>query len=133
MGCAVTGRSTKEWIGKTPDQKVPPRVKLRVFEDHDGICHISKRKIRPGEAWDLDHVIALCNGGEHRESNFAPALVKAHKTKTAEDVKEKAKIAKTRKAILGIKSKGRPVPGSKNSNIGSRYNKHTGRFEAYLR
>lgn len=109
----MTGRATKEWIGKTPDQKVPPRVKLRVFESHDGICHISKRKIRPGEAWELEHKIALCNGGEHRESNMAPALVKAHKTKTAGDVREKARIAKTRKAILGIKREGKPFPGSK--------------------
>ena len=109
----MTGRSTPEWVGKTPDQKVPPRVKLRVFDRHNGVCHITGRKIRPGEAWDLEHIIALCNGGEHRESNMAPALTKAHKTKTAEDVKEKAAIAKTRKAILGIKSEGKPFPGSK--------------------
>lgn len=129
----MTGRTVKEWIGETPDQKIPPRVKLRVFENKDGICHITKRKIRPGEAWELDHIIALCNGGEHRESNFAPALTKAHKTKTAEDVREKAAIARKRKAILGIKREGRPIPGSKNSRLGSRYNKHTGRWETYLR
>ena len=40
-------RAVPEWIGKTPDTKVPPRVRLRVFEKHDGTCHISGRKIRP--------------------------------------------------------------------------------------
>lgn len=52
--------------------------------------------------WDVDHVIALCNGGEHRESNMAPALVAPHRIKTKADVREKAKIARIRRRHLGI-------------------------------
>jgi len=96
-------RSVKEWIGRHDDEAVPPRVRLRIFEHHKGICHLTGRQIRPGDAWDLDHVIALCNGGEHRESNLAPALRDKHREKTKLDVKLKAKVARIRKRELGIK------------------------------
>lgn len=96
-------RSVPEWIGKTDDAKVPPRVRLRVFERAGGVCHLSGRKIAAGEPWDLDHVIALVNGGEHRESNLRPALRDKHREKTAEDVREKSQIRRSRKRALGIK------------------------------
>lgn len=83
-------RAVPEWRGKTPDTKVPPRVRLRIFERDGGRCHISGRKIAAGEPWELDHVIALVNGGEHRESNLAPALRDKHKVKTAADVAQKS-------------------------------------------
>ena len=97
----MTGRSVPEWIGKTPDTPIPPRVKLRVFETHGGVCHLSKRKIRAGESWQADHVVAIINGGENRETNLAPALVDAHKEKTAADVAEKSKVARVRQKHLG--------------------------------
>lgn len=105
-----TGRSTEEWRSDNPDQKVPDRVKLRVFERHGGICHISGRKIQFGEAWELEHVKALSLGGEHRESNFAPALKSEHKKKTAEDRKAKAKSDRIRKKFFGITKSKRKIP-----------------------
>lgn len=99
-------RSTPEWFGATDDTPVPPRVRLRVFEAHNGICHIAKRKIRGGEPWECDHVIALINGGENRESNLAPALKDKHQAKTAEDVREKAVVARKRMKHLGIQKPG---------------------------
>ena len=96
-------RSVAEWIGKNDDSRVPSRVSARVFLRHDGICHISGRKIRPGEKWELEHIVALCNGGEHRESNLAPALVEPHKVKTKADRRVKAKNDRVRKRHLGIK------------------------------
>lgn len=103
----MTGRSVPEWIGATPDAAIPPRVRLRVFEAHGGICHLSGRKIMPGDLWDLDHVRALINGGEHRESNLAPALRDKHREKTAVDVALKAKTDRIAKKHLGIFPKGR--------------------------
>lgn len=67
-------RSIPEWHGATPDSAIPPRVRARVFEANGGICHVSGRKIAAGELWDCEHVIALINGGENRESNLKPAL-----------------------------------------------------------
>jgi 5-methylcytosine-specific restriction endonuclease McrA len=92
-----------------------------VFERHGGVCHISGRKIRAGEPWECDHIIALCNGGEHRERNLAPALAQPHREKTAADVAERAKIDRIRKRHLGLaKPKGRPMPGSRASGIKKR-------------
>ena len=91
-------RAVPEWVGKTPDTPAPPRVRLRVFLKHEGVCHISRRKISPGEPWQLEHVVALINGGENRESNLAPALTDKHKEKTAEDLAEKSGVY--RKALF---------------------------------
>lgn len=82
------------WVGKTHNAQVPPRVRLRIFLREDGKCWITGRKIRPGEKWELDHRIALINGGEHSEANLFPALADAHRAKTNDDVALKAKIAR---------------------------------------
>lgn len=118
----MTARTLPEWVADHPDQKVPPRVRARIFEAHNGICHIAKRKILGGEPWDLDHIVALVNGGEHRESNLAPALRDKHRAKTAEDVAEKSRVARKQAAHLGIKKASRPMPGSKASGIRKRMN-----------
>lgn len=106
-------RTVPEWIAKTPDTPVPDRVKLRVFERYNGICQRSNRKIRAGEPWQCDHKKAIINGGENRESNLVPVLADKHKEKTAEDVAEKAMVARKRKKHLGITKPKRPFPGSK--------------------
>lgn len=111
----MTGRSVPEWIGSSPDAKIPPRVRARVFLAHQGRCHISGRQIMPGDAWDCDHVVALINGGEHRESNLAPALRDAHRAKTAEDVADKSKVARIRAKHLGLHKPKSRLPGSKSS------------------
>jgi len=110
----TTARSVPEWIGKTPDSRPPPHVVLRIFETHKGVCHWSKIKIRPGDHWDCDHVIALINGGENRESNMAPILRdKPHKEKTAADVAEKSKVYRKRAKHVGVKRRRRTIPGRK--------------------
>jgi 5-methylcytosine-specific restriction protein A len=101
-------RSVPEWIGATPDTPVPPRVRLRVFEAHKGVCYLSGRKIGPADKWDLEDIKALCNGGENRESNKAPALRDKHKEKTARDVAEKSETYRMRSRHLGIKNKRPP-------------------------
>lgn len=104
-------RSVKEWIGKTDDAQIPPRVRVRVFDRHGGICYLSGRKIRAGDSWQCDHIVALVNGGEHRESNLAPVMVEPHKRKTRDDLAEKALVYRKKKKNLGIKPKKRTIPG----------------------
>lgn len=93
-------RTVEEWIGKTDDAAIPPRVRVRVFDRFNGVCQLSGRKIYAADAWDCDHVVALINGGEHRESNLQPVLRDKHRKKTGEDVRLKAKAAKRRKKHL---------------------------------
>lgn len=101
-------RAVDEWVGKTPDTKVPDRVRLRIFQREGGKCWISGRKIQAGDAWDLDHKVALINGGQHAESNLFPALRDKHREKTAADVAEKARIAKLAKRAAGIRKEPHP-------------------------
>lgn len=108
-------RSVPEWIGKTDDSKVPPRVRLRVFEKFGGRCYLSGRIIRPGDRWEIEHVVALSNGGENRESNLAPAIADDHKQKTAQDRALKKKTDRTKKKFLGISKSKNPLPGSRAS------------------
>lgn len=106
-------RELPEWFGKTDDSPIPDRVKVRVFEKYGGCCYRSGVKLLPG-MWDIDHVVALANGGEHRESNLAPIWKEKHKEKTREDVKIKATTYRKKKAHIGLRKKSR-FAGSKDS------------------
>lgn len=106
-------RSIPEWQGKTPDAAIPPRVRLRVFEAHGGKCAETGRKIMPGDEWDIDHEVALANGGKHCESNLRPVLRFAHREKTRSDVALKAKVDRVKKKHLGIHQPKSKLPGSR--------------------
>lgn len=103
------GRSVAEWIGSSPDAKVPDQVRLRILLRYDRTCYLSGRPIRPSDKWELEHIKALSLGGEHRESNLAPALVEPHKVKTRSDRKVKAKSDHTIAANYGIRKAKRPL------------------------
>lgn len=120
-------RTVKEWIGKTDDEAIPVRVKLRVFERYGGRCAgecklVIRGKLRPA----YDHIKALTNGGENREGNLQLLCVPCHKDKTGGDVGEKSLNNRVRAKHLGVaKKKGRPMPGSRASGwkqkIGGRW------------
>lgn len=101
----MTGRSVPEWVGSSPDAKIPRAVYARVFERFNGICQLSKRKIGAGEPWDLDHIRPLSMHGEHRESNLHPVLRDKHREKTAAEAGQRAKADRVRAKHLGIHPK----------------------------
>ncbi|WP_457797586.1 HNH endonuclease [Methylocystis sp. S23] len=68
----ATGRSVNEWIGKSPDAKVPDRVRLRILRRFEGKCYLTKILIADGQAFDLEHIKPLEEGGEHREGISRP-------------------------------------------------------------
>ena len=118
-------RALPEWIGKTDSTKAPPRVRLRCWETSHGKCHICGQKILVGQKWELDHVIALINGGENCEGNLAPAHAKCHKVKTRADVAQKAKVYRTRSNHIGAVEK-RPWSHLKKRMDGTVVNRATG-------
>lgn len=109
-------RTVKEWRADTDDQRAPPRVRARIFDREGGKCHLCGQPII-GKKWALDHVKALINGGENRETNLAPVHIACHAEKTAQDVAEKARIAAKRRKHIGIvdatKMQGRPFQKSR--------------------
>lgn len=100
-------RTVAEWIGKTDDTSAPPRVRLRVFERCEGKCHRCGRKIRPGDGWTLEHLIALINGGENREGNFGLTCDWCLPIKNAADVAEKSAVYRKRAKDIGALRKER--------------------------
>lgn len=104
-------RTVSEWVGKSDDHRAPGKVRDRILA-RDGNCHLCGRPIQSGQKWDIDHVKALINGGENRESNLRPVHRKCHVEKTAADVAEKAKIAAIRKKHLGITRPKQSIPSA---------------------
>lgn len=99
----MTPRSVPEWIGKSPDSAVPPRVRVRVFDRYEGRCQCGcNRKIMAGERWDCEDTIAIINGGERRERNLKPWLSDHHPKKTAQDVAEKSRVYRKRAKHIGV-------------------------------
>lgn len=93
------------WTGATPDSAIPPRVRLRVWDRCEGKCHRCGRKIPVGDAWIIEHLIAIINGGLNAESNLCLSCSWCKPLKDAEDVAEKAKTYAVRSKHLGIRKK----------------------------
>lgn len=109
-------RTVKEWIGETPDQRVPKRVELRVFELFRGRCAICTRLLFRGY-WALDHKIALINGGDNRESNLQPVCnVPCHSDKTRADVRDKSKTYQVASRHVGAGPRPRSITGWRRFN-----------------
>jgi 5-methylcytosine-specific restriction enzyme A len=116
-------RSVEEWRGKTDDTQIPPRVKIRIFEKHNRCCGCCSRTIVGKLLPRYDHIIALVNGGQNRESNIQLLCSECHDCKTAIDVKEKSVVYRKKAKHIGIKlRRGRPIPGSKNSEWKKTFN-----------
>lgn len=108
-------RPTPEWIGRKPETPIPPRVKLRIWLRQDGRCADCERKLCVGERPQFDHVVALVNGGEHRESNLRMLCPWCHILKTRADVTEKSRAAKRAKSHRGLRNKRSRWPYGRNS------------------
>lgn len=112
-------RALPEWVADHDDQAIPTRVKLRIWERCGGRCAISGKKLGVGEPYDFDHIIALINGGEHRERNLQVVSRIAHRAKTDDDLAIKSKVARIRAKHLGVfpepvrKMQSRPFPGGR--------------------
>jgi len=108
-------RRTPEWIGKTDETPVPPRVKARIVLVQDGICACGcgQKLGSAGEPIEFDHEVALINGGENRENNLRALRRPCHAVKTRADVAEKAKVARVRNKALGFRKPKSTLPGSK--------------------
>mgnify|MGYP003385602190 CR=1 FL=1 len=62
-----------------------PQRMARIFAARDGRCYRCTKKLRPGDDYDFDHVIALENGGTDDDENIAPCCDGCHTEKTSTD------------------------------------------------
>ena len=60
---------------------------LRIFQARGDICAECgpTRKLRPGDDWDVDHIIALENGGTDEDENLQILCDYHHGLKTKDD------------------------------------------------
>ena len=102
-------------VGTTPRRALSPSRRLRIWEQHGGICVLCQAKIDGvREKWIVEHVRALVLGGADDDANCGPAHESCRRVKDKTDVADGAR-AKRRKAkhIGAAKPRGfpRPPPG----------------------
>jgi hypothetical protein len=61
-------RTVKEWIADADDQRAPPRVRQRIFDDCGGKCHVCGVVI-VGKKWALDHGYPTFRVGNHQNAS----------------------------------------------------------------
>lgn len=101
-------RKWPEWVGRTDDTRIPERVMDRVSRRYGDRCQGPCGQQLGGKLRaQMDHIVALANGGCHREGNLQPLCRPCHQIKTGLDVQAKAVTARVRKKHLGIKRRSR--------------------------
>jgi 5-methylcytosine-specific restriction protein A len=80
-------------------RKMTPQRVLRIYLANNGRCHVCGLKLPAGTDYEIDHKLALCNGGTDDDDNLAPICLECHATKTPDDV---ATASKGRKAAARL-------------------------------
>lgn len=92
-------------VTTTPRKPLTPTQRLKLFEQHKGICALCGGEIRSGEKWIDEHLRALALGGSNDADNRAPVHVACAEAKTRnEDMPRIVKAKRQKMASLGIKS-----------------------------
>ena len=99
-------------VGTTPRKPLTPTQRLKLFEDHKGICCLCSLKIKRGDAWIDEHIRPLGLGGSNDLSNRGPAHKLCAEVKTEQDMDRINKAKRQKQADLGIKAAaGAPLVG----------------------
>lgn len=108
-----------EDVGTTKRKHMTPRMRLKIWENHKGMCALCGGKIDGvRQRWIVEHMRALELGGEDSESNMAPVHEACAIAKTVGKNGDHARAAKAKRVKtkhLGIKKSKNPLPGSKGS------------------
>lgn len=89
----MTARNVaKEWIGRRPESMPGKLVLLRLYSRQNGLCACGCGRVMSfdRDKIDCDHVLALIDGGENRESNLQLLLNEHHKAKTSAEATARA-------------------------------------------
>jgi len=104
-------------MGYVKRKSLSAKIRLQIFQNHKGLCHICGGKVSVGEAWDVEHVIPLAMGGDDNETNWAVAHVKCHREKTVSDVVGIAKAKRREARHRGSHQSRTPLPFGKRSKF----------------
>ena len=87
--------------------KLTPKRRLEVLIAFGGRCNTCKEKITG--PFDIDHVLALINGGSNEVGNLVPLHPECHRLKTKGDVKIAAKIKRLNAREDGTRRERKPI------------------------
>ena len=96
-------------------RSMTPLRRARIFDTHGGTCHLCGCKIGVGEAWDVEHIIALEISGDDSDDNLAPAHRSCHRAKTSKDAGMIAKAKRVHAKHIGAHQPKRAI-GSRRFN-----------------
>jgi 5-methylcytosine-specific restriction enzyme A len=77
------------------------RERVRIFELNGGKCHLCEQKIKPGDTWELEHLVPWILTRDDSDTNVKPAHKHCHKVKTADDVASIRKADRVRAKFIG--------------------------------
>jgi hypothetical protein len=80
-----------------------PTQRLKLFEQHKGVCGICGQYIQAGHRWIVEHLTPLALGGTNDNANLAPVHEACAAAKTKDDMKRVVKAKRQKMAHLGIK------------------------------
>lgn len=78
------------------------RERERLFNLHGRRCYICEVEIQPGEAFELEHVVAWELTRDESDDNVRPAHIACHKPKSARDICAIRKADRVRQKYLGL-------------------------------
>jgi 5-methylcytosine-specific restriction endonuclease McrA len=84
-------------VGTTKRKSLTPTQRLKLFEEHKGICCLCGLKIEAGAAWIDEHMKALGLGGSNDLLNRRPVHVACAQSKTFGKDGDNARIAKAKR------------------------------------
>lgn len=90
------------------------RDRVELFWAREGKCDRCEIKLMHRK-YEIDHRIALCNGGSNDHANLRLLCLACHKSKTRKDVKAAAKGVRIQAQHIGAKRSRNPLPFGRRS------------------
>lgn len=94
-------------VGTTKRRSMTPTRRLRIFENHGGLCVTCGVQIKAGDEWFIEHAIPLALGGKDEDDNCGPSHTSCKAGKDAEDFGRIAKAKRVKQKSLGMKKPNR--------------------------
>jgi len=92
-------------VGTTKRKAMTPARRLRIFEEHKGVCVLCNNRIDGvREPWIVEHLTCLGLGGADEDRNCGPAHETCRRDKDKLDVAAIAKAKRNKQRHIGIRT-----------------------------